>query len=400
MPSRREVMAALGATGIATAAGCLGGLSVDPGTDESYAWPTGGADRRNSRAIPDGVAPREDPTVDWRVDLESAYATADPVVVDGTVLATIGTDVVAFDRTSGDRRWSIDPNNEANTYRGAPTVYEGLAYVPEVDTVTARDLESGAVEWSETFEATIGQGSLLVTDDGENGRVFTAGGNSLHALDAGTGERLWEQELLGTPEHSLAKYTDYVYVATDGGELYAVDEWGTVQWRRTVEAGIRSGPAVRSLDQSGSEWGIAVVGGDGTVVYFEPDGARAWETEIGGFGNDGIAIAHETLLARSGPRVFALNLADGSVRWRLDLGESAHNPPIVVGDTVYVGGDRLRAIDIEGGIGVRSYRTRHLRFEYEPTGAVGFVTAADSKLFVTTNVFGTETETAELIVLS
>ncbi|QCW03018.1 PQQ-binding-like beta-propeller repeat protein [Natrinema pallidum] len=400
MPSRRELLAALGATGIAAAAGCLGGPSVDPGTDESYAWPTGGADRRNSRAIPDGVAPREDPTVDWRVDLESAAAAADPVVTDGTVLATTGTDVVAFDRASGDRRWSIDPDNEAHTYRGAPTVYKELAYLSEVNTVVARDLESGEIEWSEAFEATIGRGSLLVTDDGDNGRVFTAGGNALHALDAGTGERLWEQELLGTPEYSLAKYTDYVYVVTDGGELYAVDEWGTVQWRRTVEAGIRSGPAVRSLDHGGSEWGIAVVGGDGTVVYFGPDGARRWEAELGGFGDDGIAIAHGTVLARSGSRVFALDPADGNVRWRLDLGESASNPPIIVGDTVYVGGDRLRATDIDGGIGVRSYRARHLRFEYEPTGAVGFVTAADSKLFVTTNVRGTGADTAELIVLS
>ena len=104
MPSRRDVLLGVGSAGLAASAGCLGSDDVEPGTDDSYGWTTGGADLRNSRAIPDGVAPREAPTLEWRADLESVHATGEPIVTDETVLLTTGTDVVAFDRETGGGR--------------------------------------------------------------------------------------------------------------------------------------------------------------------------------------------------------------------------------------------------------------------------------------------------------
>ncbi|PCR91213.1 outer membrane protein assembly factor BamB family protein [Natrinema ejinorense] len=400
MPSRRDVLFGIGAVGTAAVAGCLGGPSADPGSLESYTWTTSGADRRNSRAIPDGTAPRDEPTVDWRVEFGSPVATDEPIVTDDTVLVAVGTDVVAFDRETADRRWSIDPENDAYMYRSSPTVFDGTAYVPEVTSLTARDLETGEIDWSHEFDTTIGQGSLLVSDGGENGRVFAAGGNYVHALDAETGDHLWEQELFGTARYSLAKYTDYLYVATSGGELYAITRWGAVEWRRTVEAGITSAPIALSSSDGDAGPGVAVAGGDGSITYFGMGGAREWQTELGGFGDDGLAIAHRTLLARSGSTLHALDPNDGSGRWRVDLGRGSNNPPIVVGDTVYLGGDKLRAIDIDGGIGIRSLRVGEQRFEHDEDDAVSFVTAADGKLFATTNVERFGDESAELVVLS
>lgn len=400
MPSRRDVLLGVGSAGLAASAGCLGSDDVEPGTDDSYGWTTGGADLRNSRAIPDGVAPREAPTLEWRADLESVHATGEPIVTDETVLLTTGTDVVAFDRESGDRRWSIDPENDAYSYRGAPTVVDGTAYVPEVGTLTARDVETGDVEWSHDLEHVIGRGSLTVSDRGDDGHVFVAAGNVVSALDARSGDRLWEREVFGSARYGIAKYTDYLYVATSGGELSVIDMWGRPEWRRTLEAGIQSAPTVLTPDDRRGGWGVAVVSGDGSVVSFDAGGSREWRTELGGFGDDGLAIGHRTLLARSGSTLFALDPDDGGHRWRVDLGASSNNPPILVGDTVYVGGDRLRAIDIGGGIGVRSVRFGEQRFEYETAGSIGYVTATDGKLFLTTNVAWDADESAELIVLS
>lgn len=400
MPSRRDILAGFGAVGATASAGCLDSRSPTPGTDDAYLWPTGGADRRNSRSVADGVAPRDDPTVDWRVDLESPLTTSDPIVTDDTVLVTTGLDVVAFDRETTDRRWSIDPENDAYTYNGSPVVFDGTVYVPEVSTLTARDIETGDVDWSHEFDYPIGSDSLLVSDVGDDGRVYAAGGTFVHALDAGNGEHLWEQALLGTARYSPAKHADSLYVATRGGELYNIKRWGGVEWRRTIEDGIRSSPTVLTSDDRRTGQGVAVACGDGSVAYFDMSGSREWRTEIGGFGDDGLAVAHRTVLARSGSTLYALDANDGGNRWRVDLGQSSNNPPIAVGDTVYVGGDRLRAIDIDGGYGFRSFRVSEQRFEREETGAVSFVAAADGTLFVTTTVVGVEADRAELIVLS
>ncbi|RQG94389.1 PQQ-binding-like beta-propeller repeat protein [Natrarchaeobius chitinivorans] len=400
MPSRRDLLLGVGATSAAAVAGCLGRRSPDPGTDDSYTWTTTGADLRNSRTIADGVAPRDDPSVERRVDLESAGAAGEPIVTDDAVLINTGMDVVAFDRETMERRWSIDPENDLYSYRGAPTVFEDTAYVPERRTLAARDLETGDADWSYELEGVISHGSLTVTDT-DDGRVYVAGGNAVHALDANTGDHLWEQELLGVARYALAKYADWLFVPTRGGELYRINRWeGDVEWRRTIEAGISSAPIVLTSEDRRTGHGVAVAGGDGSVIYYDMRGTREWRTETRGFGNDGLAIGHRTVFTRSASTLYALDANDGDERWRVDLGRGSRNPPIVVGDTVYVGGDRLRAIDVDGGIGIRSLRIGEGRFERQEAGNVGYVTAADGKLFVTTRVDRFGDDAAELIVLS
>ncbi|WP_049929040.1 outer membrane protein assembly factor BamB family protein [Halopiger goleimassiliensis] len=401
MPSRRNVLLGVGAASTAAVADCLGSRTDEPGTDDDYAWSTVGADRRNSRAIPDGVAPRDEPDVEWRVDLESATAMGEPIVTDDTVVVNTGLDVVAFDRETRDRRWSIDPENDVYSYNGAPTVFGGTVYVPEREVLTARDLESGEVDWSVQLDYPISRSSPVVTDT-DDGRVYVAAGNAAYALDADSGDELWEQELLGIARYALAKYADWLFVATRGGELHRISRWeGRVEWRRTIEAGISSAPIVLTSDDRRRGHGVAVAGDDGSITYFDISGEREWRTELSAFGNDGLAVGHRSLLARSGSTLYALDANDGDERWRADIGHTSRNPPILVGDTVYVGGDRLRALDVGGGYGIRSLRIGEQRFEREETGDVNYVTAADGKLFVTTDVGRFEgDDTAELLVLS
>lgn len=401
MPSRRDVLLGLGSVGVAGSAGCLGRYDVEPGTVESYAWTTNGADSRNSRTIPHGVAPREEPTVEWRVEFDSSFATGEPIVTDDTVLLATGTDVVAFDRETGERRWSIDPGNDVYSYDGAAAVYDGTAYVPERRTLTARDLETSDLEWSYEFDRVFDGGSPTVTDVGEDGTVYAAAGNDVRAFDVTTGEVRWEREVSGIVRQSVALRPDVLYVATSGGELYAIDSWrGNVHWRRTIEEGILTAPMVLTSDDRRRGWGVAVGCGDGSVAYFDVSGTPEWRTDVGGFVDGGLAIGHRTLLAQSGSTLFALDPDDGGYRWRVNLGDTSASPPIVVGDTVYVGGDGLRAIDVGGGLGVRSFRFGEQRFEYGTTGSVGYVTAAGGELFLTTNAAWGADEGAELIVLS
>jgi len=143
MPSRRHVLGSISAVGATSLAGCIGSQDTDSGTTTDYKWPTEGGDHRNSRAVPDGVAPREEPTVEWRTDLRSSLANGEPIVTNSTVLVNTGRDILAIDRETAERRWSIDPDNRPFRYSGAPAVLDGTVYAPEERTLTARSIASG-----------------------------------------------------------------------------------------------------------------------------------------------------------------------------------------------------------------------------------------------------------------
>jgi hypothetical protein len=68
-----------------------------------------------------------------------------------------------------------------------------------------------------------------------------------------------------------------------------------------------------------------------------------------------------------------------------------------VGDTIYVGGERLHGVGVGGGVGALSVRVGETRFEHEVDGGASYVTAADGTLFAT--VTG-ESGSGRLVVLS
>ncbi|ELZ37325.1 pyrrolo-quinoline quinone [Halorubrum saccharovorum DSM 1137] len=407
MPSRRAFLAGLGTTGLTATAGCLGGFDGDPGTDETYDWPTGGGDDLNSRAVPNGVAPRDDPTVDRTHEFDGTPA-GDPVVTAGTVLLNAGVDVVALDRGDLSRRWGVAPDdNDAFRYTGAPTVADGVAYVPESDTLVARELDTGERLWSREFEYVFGETTPLVVERGDGHRVVIGAGEYLRAFDGATGELQWERRLDGivrrAAARALASVYGVVYAATAGGKLYAVDDDGRVRWTRTVDAGIRTAPTVVGSRGSDGESirgsGDVVVGaGDGSIRCFGPAGEPRWRADLRGFVEGGMAVGHGGVFAASGGRLYALNAENGSHAWRTDIGNAVRpTPPAVVGDTVYVGGERLRGVGVDGGVGFRSVRVGGTRFEREVDGGASYVTAADGTLFATV---ATGTGSGRLLVLS
>jgi len=391
MPSRRTFLAGFGAIGLTATAGCLTEFDADPGDDETYDWPSGGGNDWNSRAVPNGVAPRGDPTVDRTHEFDGLPA-GDPVVTAGTVLLNTGVDVVALDREDLSPRWAVAPDdNTAFRYTGAPAVADGVAYVPESDTLVARDLDTGERLWGREFEYVFGETTPLVVDRGDDHRVVIGAGEYLRAFDGSTGELQWERRLGGivrrAAAHSLASVYGVVYAATTGGELYAVDNDGRVHWNRTVDAGIRTPPTVvgsrgpdgESIRGSGD---VVIGAGDGSVRCFDPTGKPQWRTDLWGFAEGGMAAGHGGVFAASGGRLYALNAENGNHAWQTEIGNAVRpTPPAVVGDTVYVGGERLHAIGVDGGVGVRSVRVGEARFEHEVDGGVSYVTAADGTLF-------------------
>jgi len=407
MPSRRAFLAGLGATGTAATAGCLGEFDAAPGSDEAYDWPTGGGNEWNSRAVPNGVAPRDDPTIDRTHEFDGIPA-GDPVVTDGTVLLNTGVNVVALDRGDLSRRWAVAPDdNDAFRYAGAPAVADGVAYVPERDTLVARDLDTGERLWSRAFEYVFGETTPLVVDRGDGHRVVIGAGEYLRAFDGATGERQWERRLDRIVRRAAARTRRRRYTASSTPRPPA----GSCTRSTTTAACAGTGPSTpgsaprrpssrpaggRRVDTGVGD--VVVGAGDGSVRCFGPTGKLQWRAGLRGFAEgESRLVTAECSRSRAG----------GWTRWTRRT-ETARGGPISEAPfdrrrrrssaTRYTSAENGSAGSASTGASVSGpSRLGETRFEREVDGGASYVTAADGRLFATV---ATETSDGRLAVLS
>ena len=362
MPSRRRFLAAVGAAAVGASAGCLGfGQSgYDDAADDAgdrTDWPTYGHDGHNTNYNPGGTAPRTGVTERWRV--ETSALTAQPVISDGTVFAVDGADVRAIDAESGEVRWSVAPDNRAATYWAPPTVVDGVAYLGDGDErLRAFDAETGETLWTRTFgggdrfeavygSPTVGTGGTLY--------VGTTGGR-IYGVDPSNGETRWSTSVFGQILTTVVADRMLVLATTEGGDAYAVSDSGRQHWQTALPDLSHTTPAVAG--------GTLYVGCfDGKVYAIDAGRGRIeWSAHVGGFIEGGLAVADGRVYAQGGRELHALDADSGRGRWRAPIGSSGDHTPVVVGDTVYVGGDRLRAFEPDGGTGVADVRVGATRF--------------------------------------
>lgn len=140
-------------------------------------------------------------------------------------------------------------SNRDRRLNARPVVAEGVVFaVDATGRVSARSLESGSEQWrtrlsedrreaeEDSWIPFMGGGDTVLTFGGgvayDTGRVFAhAGGMTLFALDAQTGDEVWRAEAL-TPFHSAPTVADgRVFVTTDDNELlvFSADD-GELLW--------------------------------------------------------------------------------------------------------------------------------------------------------------------------
>lgn len=196
------------------------------------------------------VALAPDGDVRWRHDTGDIFdGTADT----GTVYVTDHRRRVgAFDRTSGERRWTV----ERDALVRQPTVTDG-GLVGLGAVVFALDRSTGDVRW--TFDESTPQ--WLYTDD-ERAVVPTEAGQ-LVALDVGDGREVWATERGNRTPVAIGE--DAVYVERGDGTLAALDgTTGEALW--TADVGER-----RGVRPAGDR---AYVLGDGAVLALAADDGR------------------------------------------------------------------------------------------------------------------------------
>lgn len=242
--------------------------------------------------------------------------------------------LAAVDPRTGERQWAVRGDFEQ------PAALEGpyAAFSGDVLRATVVDLTEGTVAWRPS-RATLTEVLSLV-----NGTVVLAGDSELAAFDVASGDRLWRLADFPDDKFGLSIVSSWPYcfvTSVDPAVTEAIDlREGTRLWRRNVER--------YPLYFETSDRELVLTMDNGTVRRLNPTSGQAvWSQSLTDgqvylyFVNGGLAVP----IAKD--RIWGLSVADGSVKWDLQL-DSAF--PLVTREAgrLYAAGTSIRGIDPSG----------------------------------------------------
>ncbi|WP_335998760.1 PQQ-binding-like beta-propeller repeat protein [Halorientalis halophila] len=364
-------------TGVAVAAASLAGCSSllgspdpdDPppsGVDElpnpedsvsgaNGEWSSFGCNAANTRSVGDGRAPVDHVTERWRVEVpQTTYR--EPVVSGGRVFQVNPEALQVLDSSDGSELWT-DPDAET-----VPLVRGGVAYVSTGDAVRALDAESGDRLWERRPE---GRGRVSAPSTHAGDELVCGAGERVFSLDPANGDVLWRRQVFGgVRDHAAVWMGHGAVLATEAGMVYLLGDGGSGVWRWQLPAP-PTAPPTTDTDS------IYVPCRDGTTYALDVEGSARdvrWEAETR-MVERGLCLVDGLVLAANGFQILAVDPESGDKRWELEIGDWRHTAPAFGRDTVFVGGDRLRALDPTPGDSAAGGPA--LRFEREFIGRVG-----------------------------
>lgn len=313
--TRREALAAL--AGLAGLAGCTTGPG-SPGTDQDGPPEQSPVESASGTPTPTTGGPitpelvdTDEDAVRWAVRMDGPVLNA-PTVADGRVYVGTGWREFGTPEPDSEETWTLAALSDAD---GAPAWTHGLPAPAAGSPVAAGDavyLQTGF------FTGFTGVDQRLVSVAGGERRFATDPGSGMHTL-LGVDEA--GQAYVGTGDDAIG---------TSGERLFAVDgDDGGRAWE--VESGDPFGGRVL-------EDGLLVdVGGVVVDLHDTADGSRRWRAEVEAQtepdGTIPVVDGAVPVAVRDDDRneFGALDLADGSVRWRFD--DAGEEPFVPTGAT-------------------------------------------------------------------
>ncbi len=371
----------------------------EPYTNDTWSQ-AGGSSTHTMYHLQLGEAPRRD----WNADIgessgDDRHILAQPIVVDGMVYTMDArSQISAFDAASGRRQWEVELelDEEDSGYFGGGLAYEdGRLFVTTgFAIVYALDAATGEVIWQQRVT-----GPMRAAPAVSGGRVFvTTLDNRAFALAADNGRRLWDhtgsQEiagLLGAASPAVAG--SVVVVPYSSGELHAllVDN-GRELWSDVLTAVNRFDPVsnlahIRGLPVIDRGLVLAVSHAGRMVAIDLRRGVRAWEVEAGGVEMPWSAGDFIYMLTNES-QVICITRQSGRIRWvqplpRFEDPEDLEDPiqwfgPVLAGDRLILAASTGDAVTIS------PYTGELLGYIDLPgTPAVAPVVANDTVYFVT-----------------
>lgn len=223
-----------------------------------------------------------------RVPLET-YGYGRPTVAD--LLPSPGSEVVASDirghvvaaRANGTVAWRISLNRtfDRRATVWAPPIVRDVDADGDREVVIGSDTgpavlsPTGAVEW--TGDGAADYLATAQADDDRSLELFTAGDQSVRAVDGASGEREWQRSLgtnarVGAAVDADGDGTTTVFVGLTNGTVLALDgETGERAWATTVSSGDDAAPTPPVLADVDGDGEPSVVVGvrDGTVAVLD-----------------------------------------------------------------------------------------------------------------------------------
>ena len=264
-------------------------VSLDVG-DGSLLWknPLGGKGGASTPALKDGriyvgsfsgdlysIDAATGETV-WKRTLEEdpqwwGIASSPLVLEEGVLVTAFSSGTLYRLDLDGDEVWSLS-TGRTDPY-ASPASRDGRVYFAGGDpALYSVDLSSGTPQWKLPTEAPI-----TSTPSVAYGSVFFSTRDALVAVDAATGDELWNEPMRGTIS-SPAVSQGRVYVGSDDAALECRDATdGELIWRAEVDSPIRSSPLVAG--------GLVYFGSYEGVVYALDalDGSEIWSYPIGDY---------------------------------------------------------------------------------------------------------------------
>ena len=288
-------------------------------------------------------------------------------------------------------RWHVPTQaNEVSFFLGTPALEDGVMYLEDGNSVLALDAATGRKLWARPVrKSPIAPARNLVV---RLGKVFVSEVDSVLAMDAKDGHTIWNfhpetQAVVFASADDKALYTGqrdipivYALELTDGHPLWRTNIGAGWTYPGHVEGTVVSGDTVYVAAR---KW-LAQNGyiGQGVLVALDRnDGHEFWRYETPGTNGgleDAPVVAGNLLVVSDliGNGFFAYDRFARRLVWRVqgrDNGPS--NPPVVVGDDVFVGSnDRyLYAADLKTGA---------LKWEQIAGGSIGGTAFCAGQVFV------------------
>ena len=198
---------------------------------------------------------------------------------------------------------------------GSPAVVGSHIYAQGTTAVTARNIATGAVEWSFPLASESYAATVAVVDGVVYAKGKAVSPATVYAIDAATGAQRWKLNVQGFAGRDITVAEGLLFVGDFAGALIAVDTaTHKVKWTFT------SGDTV---DQPAVAGGHVYVSSLDHNVYSldETTGKVEWHFDTGEEISDGPSVAKGIVYVgvRHGVE-YAINASDGSFRWKYETG--------------------------------------------------------------------------------
>ena len=251
----------------------------------------------------------------WRFD-GSGFTSLDPPLVTADLAITVGGNddqqtMVALDKRTGELVWQRTLSGET---LDTIAIAGGLVFHRSDDgSLQARSVDDGEEAW--TSDVRLGESPGDIVTDGE--RVLVTDGDRTVAVEAGSGDTLWEARPFPGSDLSIVALANGTLFAVSGGNgegVAALDTaTGAERWRYERSEGSLSLPGTATNEVFVTRYDDGA-SGQGWIALDARSGTPLWESPLGGPASIAVASA-DTLYACADDGVVALDLLSGSSVW-------------------------------------------------------------------------------------